>query len=102
MLLYSADILIERNDTYETKRYKANLKGRALEKLFTDPALRYLVSQPAIRGKKLDPEKTYSIAAPESILWSAKIIRTYWTDMIAEPDIHKSDLIRGIYGVKSD
>lgn len=79
--------------------FKANLKGRDLEKLFTDPTLNYLISYPVIRGRKLAPGKTYSIAAPESILWSAKSIRTLWTDMVAGPDILKSDLVMDIYGV---
>lgn len=94
-----ADLEQYRFRNHRMTTFKAKIQGKHLQKLFTDPALKYLISHPTIRGQKLDPEKTYSIAAPESILWSAKTIRTYWTDMIAGPDIEKSDLIRGIYGI---
>lgn len=83
---------------FRVTTFKANIKGKHLTQLYNDPANRFLISLPKIRGTKLDPEKTYTIAAPESILWSAKSIRNVWTDMIAGPDILKLDLVKGIYG----
>lgn len=67
--------------------------------LIANDAPRYVISYPAIRLASLQPEKKYSIVAPEAILWTLKPIRTYWTDMVAGPDIEKSEIIRAVYGV---
>ena len=93
------DLAQFRYRNFRMTTFKANIRGADLQKLFTDPGTKNLISYPRIRGRQLQPDRTYSIAAPESILWSAKIIRTYWTGMIAGPDILKSDFTKGIYGV---
>jgi pimeloyl-ACP methyl ester carboxylesterase len=80
--------------------FKAKIKGRHLEKLFADPASQNLISYPPFGSGELDPEKDYSIVAPEGILWAVKPIKNYWTDMVAGPDIHKSEIIREVYGVE--
>jgi len=80
--------------------FKANIKGRHLEKLFADPASQNLISYPPWTSGDLDPEKEYSIVAPEGILWAVKSIKNYWTDMVAGPDIEKSDIIKDVYGVE--
>jgi dienelactone hydrolase len=80
--------------------FKANIKGKDLEKIFADPSAKYLKSYPAFKRGELDPDRNYSIAAPEAILWSVRSLRTHWTDMVAGPDILKSDVLRDFYGVE--
>ena len=80
--------------------FKANIKGRHLHQLFADPAFNNMISYPPFRPGDLQSDKPYSIVAPEGILWAVKPIRTYWTDMMAGPDIEKSDIIREVYGVE--
>ena len=84
---------------YRMTTFKANIKGKYLEKLFADPANKFLLAYPAFRKGELESEKEYSIVAPEGILWTAKSIRNYWTQMVAGPDILKSEIIKEIYGV---
>lgn len=84
---------------YRLTTFKAKIKGKDLTKLFADPAHKFLISYPPLPKEGLEPEKEYSVAAPETILWSAKPIVRYWTNMVAGPDILKSDIIKDIYGV---
>ncbi len=83
---------------FKMTTFKAKIKGKDLETLFTDPANKFLQSYPSFKKGELDAEKEYSIVAPEGILWAVKTIRTYWTQMVAGPDILKSDFIKEIYG----
>lgn len=84
---------------FKMTTFKAKIKGKDLETLFADPANKFLQSYPSFKKGELDAEKEYSIVAPEGILWAVKTIRNYWTQMVAGPDILKSDFIKEIYGV---
>ena len=59
----------------------------------------YLKSYPPFVPDHVESDKDYSIVAPEGILWAAKSIKNYWTEMVAGPDILKSEIIRDVYGV---
>jgi len=85
--------------TYRMTTFKASITGKDLKMLIANDVPRYVISYPAIRLASLQPEKKYSIVAPEAILWTLKPIRTYWTDMVAGPDIEKSEIILAVYGV---
>ncbi len=80
--------------------FKAHLKGSDLEKIFADPAYKNHRSYPSFAAGELEPEKQYSIVAPESILWTIKPIKNYWTEVIAGPDILKTDFIADFYGIE--
>lgn len=87
---------------YRLTTFKAKIKGKYLEKIFSEPVAKNLLSYPPLPKGKLDPEKDYSIAVPENILWTVKSIRTYWTDMVAGPDILKEEILLEVYGEFSD
>ncbi|MDF1744251.1 MAG: sugar-binding protein [Gimesia sp.] len=84
---------------YRMTTFKASIKGKHLEKILADPANKYLKTFPPIPKGTLKPATEYSIVAPEGILWAARSIRNYWTNMVAGPDILKSDVIKEVYGV---
>lgn len=84
---------------YRMTTFKAKIKGKELEKLFSNSTFIKLQSYPPFPQQELDPGKEYSIVAPEGILWAVKPIRNVWTQMVAGPDILKSDLLKEIYGV---
>ncbi len=84
---------------YRTTTFKAKMKGKDLEKLFDSSSSYKLQSYPPFPQGGLEPDKEYSIVTPEGILWAVKSIRNIWTQMVAGPDILKSDMIKEIYGV---
>ena len=78
--------------------FKAKITGKDLKALFVEGVPKFVASYPSMRSVNLQPEKKYVIVAPEAILWTLKSIRTYWTEMVAGPDLDKSDFIFAIYG----
>lgn len=75
--------------------FKANMTGKAL---FANDVPEFVVSWPSIRATDFQPDRTYSVVAPEAILWTVKPIRKFWTEMVAGPDILKSEITQAIYG----
>ncbi len=78
--------------------FKANMTGKDLKALFANDVPEFVVSWPSIRTMDIHPDKTYSVVAPEALLWTVKPIRKLWSDMVAGPDILKSELTQEIYG----
>lgn len=83
---------------YRMTTFKAKITGKDLKALFVEGVPKFVASYPSMRSVNLQPEKKYVIVAPEAILWTLKSIRTYWTEMVAGPDLDKSDFIFAIYG----
>ena len=88
-----------RYQNYRMTTFKANLTGKDLKTLFAESEPSFVISYPSIRSAVLQPDRKYSIVAPEAILWTVKPIRNYWTEMVAGPDIEKFDIIEAVYGV---
>ena len=82
---------------YTITTFKAKIRGRDLVKFLSTSE--YLQTYPPVKLDEIEPENVYRIAAPEGVLWAAKEIRKYWTDVEAGPDVQKSELIKEVYGV---
>ncbi len=85
---------------YRITTFKANIEGKVLQNLLADSTSWRLDIYPTIHSETLEPERNYSIVAPEGILWAVKTIKNDWTDVQAGPDLLKSEMIRDFYGAR--
>ncbi|MDB4793107.1 hypothetical protein OAG75_00540 [bacterium] len=82
---------------YTTTTFKAKIRGSDLVEFLNTS--KYLQSFPPVLAADIAPKRVYQIAVPEGVIWAAKEIRKYWTNVEAGPDIQKADIIKEVYGV---
>ena len=75
------------------------MKGKTLQKLLSESSSWRLDTYPEVYPETLEPETSYTVVAPEAILWAIKTIKNDWTDVQAGPDLLKAEIIEAFYGV---
>jgi hypothetical protein len=86
---------------YRINTYVAEISGKQLAEILTNPDFDRLEIYPPIAEEDLDPEQLYRVVSPENAIWVAtRIMETLWKKMKAGPDVLKSDITREVYEIE--
>jgi len=86
---------------YRINTYVAEIRGKLLAEILTNPDFDRLEIYPQIAEEDLDPGQLYRVVSPENALWVAKpIMKGLWKEMEAGPDVLKSDITREVYEIE--